>query len=192
MYRIWRTESQPTLNVVHVKTLLVLKTTAHLAKYLIIYEILFLSSPAQFRLKRGARSCTWLIWLTTDTSAGLLWTRSWNFGSNQMHHVVTWQFACSWIVTACPSVRPSVWYQRLAPHRHHAAPSKTLIHTAGEIQVAIRCKFATSCTARNSAVDCGATLQAGRSRVRFPKGYLRLFIDLILRSALCLWDRLRF
>ena len=34
-------------------------------------------------------------------------------------------------------------------------------------------------------------LQAGRSRVRSPKGSLRFIIDLILLAALRLWGRLR-
>jgi len=35
------------------------------------------------------------------------------------------------------------------------------------------------------AVGCGAALQAGRSRVRFPMVSLEFFIDIILPAALC-------
>jgi len=44
--------------------------------------------------------------------------------------------------------------------------------------------------ARGSAVGWVTTLQAGRSRIRFPKVSLDFFIDIILPAALCPWGRL--
>jgi hypothetical protein len=41
-------------------------------------------------------------------------------------------------------------------------------------------------------VGWGSALQAGRSRVQFPKGLLGFLVDLILPVALCLWGRLSF
>ena len=43
---------------------------------------------------------------------------------------------------------------------------------------------------RSSAVGWGTALQVGRSRVRFPIGSWRFFVDLILPFGLWVWSRL--
>ena len=48
------------------------------------------------------------------------------------------------------------------------------------------------CVIRHEQFVGASVLQAGRSRVRFLKGALEFFIDIILPVALWLWGRLRF